>query len=694
MPRRPRRWCGSLDPSLNKSAWTEDEVTRLLRLEAEMGHSWGAIAVALGTGRSELAVRNQFYSRQRFLARHPQSSGAIPEPSLGYGKRFVAPVLDAGVARGAMALDAAGSSSAPPPGYDARPVGWYCGPSRVATVLACAEPPGGRVSAGAAAAAPPAQATLAPVIASPRETAAARSGSTLGGAGTKRLRAGHNALVAPSSSEALANLMSPSSRLLSSELSKTASHDSNTSTTSSVMLAQTSSTLLSLGAAVPPGQASLARSAVRGPPSTMRAAPGLSSSASAALLPVSATARSGASAYRAAAPGSSAAGAAAAAAARAAAATPSALAAEQRSRLLASPGPLPAQQQQQPQQQQQQHQQPVRGGPPGAPPGRTLRLQASFGSLAPCASSPSLLGAGAPSLLGAATGPAALPRLSSRPQLLGGGNGDGGGGGSLGGVFGAGMLASPTSAAAVAAAAAAVHTPAMAPPHFGMSGVTGREILSPLDFVATVAAAVASAPTSYDALRPETSRRQWPAAQRGGGGGSSSGGLFSLPQLQAGSKSSLGHNATLGSLGSVSDAAPGAPGGGCGVDAGGTLLLPSTSPADWAAVHRMLPPSSRLSMSSPRGPGTGSTILRPDSMSDLDHGVGPAPRLLAHPPPQQHSWQRGSSSLGSSLSLSFGQSAADPMPVVAGARALRGGAGDSMTPLQSGIRSLSVSEDL
>lgn len=642
-----------------------------------MGHSWGAIAVALGSGRSELAVRNQFYSRQRFLARHPQSSGAIPEPSLGFGKRVVAPVLDAGMARSIMGMDVAGGSS---------PVGWYCGPSRIATVLAGAEPPGGRISAGAAVAqaAPPAQATLAPVIAPPRETVA-RSGSTLGGAGTKRLRAGYNTLMSPASSEALAILMSPSIRLQSSELSKTTSHDSNTSTTSSVMLAQTSSTLLSLGAAVgppPASQASLARSAVRGP-STMRAAPGLSSSASAALLPVSATARSGAVTYRAAAPpGSSAGGAAAAAAARASAAAPIALAADQRSRLPASPGALPAQQL--PPQQQQQ---PMRGGPPGAPPGRTLRLQASFGSLAPCASSPALLplgGAGG----AAAAGPAALPRLASRPQLHGGG-GEGGGGGSLGGGFGAGMLATP--AAAAAAAAAALHTPALAPPHFGLSGATGREILSPLDFVATVAAAVASAPMGYDALRPESSsRRQWPAAQRGGGGGSSSGGLFALPHLQAGSKSSLGHNATLGSLGSaVSDAAPG---GGPG-DAG-PLVLPSTSPADWAAVHRMLPPSGRLSMGSPRGPGTGSTILRPDSMSDLDHGVGPAPRLAVHPPPQQHSWQRGSSSLGSSLSLSFGQSAADPSPVVAGARALRGGAGDSMTPLQSGIRSLSVSEDL
>ena len=75
------RWSGSLDPRLNKRPWTDDEVAELLRLAEELQHAWGAIASALNTGRSELAVRNQYYSHRRFLARHPGVSPSVSTSS-------------------------------------------------------------------------------------------------------------------------------------------------------------------------------------------------------------------------------------------------------------------------------------------------------------------------------------------------------------------------------------------------------------------------------------------------------------------------------------------------------------------------------------------------------------------------------------------------------------------------------------
>jgi hypothetical protein len=64
------RWCGSLDPSLNKSPWTDEEVALVEQFVTEMGHAWGTIARLLGRGRSDLAIRNLYYSRQRLRARH------------------------------------------------------------------------------------------------------------------------------------------------------------------------------------------------------------------------------------------------------------------------------------------------------------------------------------------------------------------------------------------------------------------------------------------------------------------------------------------------------------------------------------------------------------------------------------------------------------------------------------------------
>jgi hypothetical protein len=61
------RWIGSLNPAINKSPWADDEIASLQKLVAEIGHKWGAITAIIGNGRSELSVRNQYYSRLRHL---------------------------------------------------------------------------------------------------------------------------------------------------------------------------------------------------------------------------------------------------------------------------------------------------------------------------------------------------------------------------------------------------------------------------------------------------------------------------------------------------------------------------------------------------------------------------------------------------------------------------------------------------
>jgi hypothetical protein len=55
-----RRWANKLDPSINKSRWTEEEDETILHLYKELGGNWQAIASRLH-GRPSTSVKNRYY---------------------------------------------------------------------------------------------------------------------------------------------------------------------------------------------------------------------------------------------------------------------------------------------------------------------------------------------------------------------------------------------------------------------------------------------------------------------------------------------------------------------------------------------------------------------------------------------------------------------------------------------------------
>ena len=70
-----RRWKGVLDPGLNRAPWSAEEIEQVDALLKEHGRSWGLVAKKLGNGRSELMIRNLYYSRQRRQARRGGTGG-------------------------------------------------------------------------------------------------------------------------------------------------------------------------------------------------------------------------------------------------------------------------------------------------------------------------------------------------------------------------------------------------------------------------------------------------------------------------------------------------------------------------------------------------------------------------------------------------------------------------------------------
>jgi hypothetical protein len=55
------RWLNHLDPSLKKTAWTNDELTLLHERQKMIGNQWSKIAKYI-PGRSELIVKNKWYN--------------------------------------------------------------------------------------------------------------------------------------------------------------------------------------------------------------------------------------------------------------------------------------------------------------------------------------------------------------------------------------------------------------------------------------------------------------------------------------------------------------------------------------------------------------------------------------------------------------------------------------------------------
>lgn len=80
------RWVSVLDPALNRSPWTLEEIENVYSIVEKEGTSWSRVSELLGTRRSELMIRNMYYSQQRRRARalaggwQANTAGVTPMP--------------------------------------------------------------------------------------------------------------------------------------------------------------------------------------------------------------------------------------------------------------------------------------------------------------------------------------------------------------------------------------------------------------------------------------------------------------------------------------------------------------------------------------------------------------------------------------------------------------------------------------
>ena len=72
------RWNGSLNPQLNNTPWTKEELNKVYSLINNIGTKWNDIAVLLGTGRSGLAISNLYYAGLRREKRSNGKNAASP----------------------------------------------------------------------------------------------------------------------------------------------------------------------------------------------------------------------------------------------------------------------------------------------------------------------------------------------------------------------------------------------------------------------------------------------------------------------------------------------------------------------------------------------------------------------------------------------------------------------------------------